>query len=85
VAAYSLDIKKSAAKELDELPAKDCARVVARIRGLATDPRPHGAEKLTADDKYRLRQGNYRILYQIDDRNHRVTIVKIADRKEAYR
>ena len=85
MAAYSLDIKKSAAKELDELPTKDCARVVARIRGLATDPRPHAAEKLTADDKYRLRQGNYRILYQIDDGNHRVTIVKIADRKEAYR
>jgi mRNA interferase RelE/StbE len=85
VAAYSVDIKKSAAKELDAVAAKDCARLVARIEGLASDPRPHGAEKLTADDKYRLRQGNYRILYQIDDRARRVTIVKIADRKEAYR
>jgi mRNA interferase RelE/StbE len=85
VAAYSLDIKKSAAKELGALPPKDCARIVARIQGLASEPRPHGAEKLTADDKYRLRQGRYRILYQIDDRTRRVTIVKIADRKEAYR
>ena len=85
MAGYSLDIKKSAAKELAALPTKDCARVVARIQSLASEPRPHGAEKLTADDKYRLRQGNYRILYQIDDEAHRVTIVKIADRKEAYR
>lgn len=85
MAAYSLDIKKSAAKELETLSAKDCARVVAKIQALSTEPRPHGAEKLTADDKYRLRQGNYRILYQIDDSERRVTIVKIADRKEAYR
>jgi mRNA interferase RelE/StbE len=85
VAACSLDIKKSAAKELAALPGKDCARVVARIEDLAADPRPHGAEKLTADEKYRVRQGNYRILYQIDDRAKRVTVVKIGDRKEAYR
>jgi mRNA interferase RelE/StbE len=85
VAVYNIEVKKSAAKELDGLPARDCARVVAKIRGLASDPRPHGAEKLTADEKYRLRQGNYRILYEIDDRARRVTIVKIADRKEAYR
>lgn len=85
MAVYSLGIKKSAAKELNALPAKDCARVVAKIQALASEPRPMGAEKLTADDKYRVRQGNYRILYEIDDRGHRVTIVEIADRKEAYR
>jgi mRNA interferase RelE/StbE len=85
VAGYNLDIKKSAAKELGALPPKDCQRVVAKIQNLAIEPRPHGAEKLAADDKYRLRQGNYRILYQIDDEARRVTIVKIADRKEAYR
>lgn len=85
MAVYKIEIKKSAAKELDTLPAKDCARVVARIQGLASEPRPHGAEKLTADDKYRFRQGNYRILYQIDDRSLLVTIVKIADRKQVYR
>lgn len=85
MAGYSLDIKKSAAKELDRLPPADCARVVDRIRALASDPRPHGSEKLTADDKYRLRQGNYRILYEIDDQARRVTIVRIADRKQAYR
>ena len=85
MASYSLEIKKSAAKELGELPSKDCARVVAKIQALATDPRPPGAEKLTADDKYRLRQGVYRILYEIDDQARRITIVKIAHRREAYR
>jgi mRNA interferase RelE/StbE len=81
----SIEIKKSAARELGELPPKDCARVVARIQALAKAPRSHGCEKLTADDRCRLRQGNYRILYQIDDQARLVTVVRIADRKRAYR
>ena len=85
MASYSLEIKKSAAREVGELPSKDCARVVAKIQALATDPRPPGAEKLTADDKYRLRQGVYRILYEIDDQARRITIVNIAHRQEVYR
>ena len=68
MASYSVRIKKSAARELADLPRKDQERVIERIRGLANNPRPPGAEKLAgSDDKFRLRQGDYRILYAIED------------------
>jgi mRNA interferase RelE/StbE len=85
VVSYSLEIEKSAAKELGNLPGKECTRVVARIQVLGIEPRPHGSEKLSADDKHRMRQGVDRILYEIDDEARKVTIVKIAHRKEVYR
>jgi mRNA interferase RelE/StbE len=58
---------------------------VARIQALAMTPRPPGCEKLTADERYRLRQGRFRILYLVDDTDASVTVVKVADRKDAYR
>lgn len=85
MASYSLDVRKSAAKEIAALPRRDRQRLVEKMRGLATDPRPHGAEKLTDDLKYRLRQGDYRVLYEIDEDAKRVTIVSVAHRREAYR
>ena len=85
--SYKLQIKESAAKELDSLGAKkDRERIVTRINALATDPRPSGSEKLEGEEnKYRVRQGNYRIVYSIDDRNRVVVITKIGDRKDVYR
>jgi len=85
VASYSLDVRKSAAKEIAALPKRDCRPVVEKIRALATDPRPHGAEKLTGDEKYRIRHGDYRVLYEIDERAKRITIVRVAHRREVYR
>lgn len=87
MASYRLLIKKSAAKELEEVSGKtDRRRLVERIQGLAADPRPEGCEKLAGtEDKYRIRQGRYRILYLIDDGTHTVTVVKVAHRREAYR
>lgn len=85
MASYSIVINKSAAKEIAALPLKDRRRVVERIARLAEDPRPLGCEKLSNDDKYRIRQGNYRILYQITDRESIVFIVKVGDRKNVYR
>ena len=85
MASCKVAIKASAVKELEVLPKKDCARVAARIRGLANEPRPPGAEKLSGDDKYRTRQGDYRIIYAVDDGEHTVTIVKIGHRREVYR
>ena len=65
---------------------KDRERIVTRINALATDPRPIGSEKLEGEEnKYRARQGNYRIVYSIDDRNRVVVITKIGDRKDVYR
>lgn len=85
MANYSVDIKKSAAKELEGVPIDDRRRIVDRIARLAVDPRPSGCEKLSGAEKYRGRQGNYRILYEVDDRNARVMVVRVADRKDEYR
>lgn len=85
MASYSVRIKRSAAKELEAVPPKDRKRIVRRIEGLATDPCPPGCEKLSGEEKYRLRQGNYRILYEIIDQELIVTVVKIGNRRDVYR
>jgi len=85
VASYSLLIKPSAAKELEGLPWPDRRRAVSRIRALGVDPRPVGVEKLSGQEKYRVRQGDYRILSLIDDAEVSVTVVRIAHRSQAYR
>jgi mRNA interferase RelE/StbE len=85
VASYSIDVRKSAAKELAALPKRDCQSVVEKIRVLGSNPRPNGSEKLSGDSKYRIRHGDYRVLYEIDDADQRVTIVKVAHRREVYR
>ncbi len=85
MASYSLRIKRSAAKENEALPPKDRRRVVARIEALASNPRPPGCEKLSGEEKYRLRQGDYRILYEIIDTELVVTVVKVGNRRDVYR
>lgn len=85
MAGYSLLIKPSAAKELEALSQKDRTRVVGRIRALATEPRPPGCEKLSGEEKYRVRQGEYRVLYTIDDQAREVVVVKIGHRRDVYR
>jgi mRNA interferase RelE/StbE len=85
VASYRLLIKPSAARELEGLPLKDRRRVATRLQRLASDPRPTGAEKLSGQDKCRLRQGDYRVLYSVDDAALTVVIVKIGHRREVYR
>ncbi len=85
MASYRIEVKRSAAKEIAALQKADCQRVVARLQALADEPRPPGCEKLTGDDKYRVRQGDYRILYEIDDESRTVTIVKEGNRREVCR
>ena len=85
MANYRLEIKRSAAKELEALPAKDRGRVAARIQALAEDPRPAGAEKLSGQERYRVRQGDYRILYEIHDEVLVIIVVKIGNRRDVYR
>ena len=87
MASYSLAIKKSAARELETVPGKkDRQRIVARIGRLAENPRPPGVEKLSGTaDKYRVRQGDYRIVYELDEKAESVLIVKIGHRKDVYR
>lgn len=85
MASYKLLIKPSAAKELEALPRKDRGRIVAKIEALSGDPRPPGSEELSGEEKYRLRQGDYRVLYSIQDASTTVTIVKVGHRREVYR
>jgi len=83
--AYNLYFYRDAEKDLSGIPAKDTRRIMDRIKNLRNDPRPRGCEKLSALERYRLRQGVWRILYEIDDDERELNIVKIAHRKEAYR
>ena len=87
MAAYRLLIKASAAKELQAAGTKaDRQRVVERIQVLAANPRSPDCEKLAGyTNRYRIRQGNYRIIYLIDDGRHEVTLFKIGHRKDVYR
>ena len=86
MASYKLRIKKSAAKELEAIPRKaDRRRIIARIESLADDPRPDGCRKLSGSERYRIRQGRYRIVYSIEDDVLTVYVVKIGDRKNVYR
>jgi mRNA interferase RelE/StbE len=86
VAKYKLRIKKSAAKELEAISRKaDRRRIVSRIEALAENPRPDGCRKLSGSERYRIRQGSYRIVYAIEDKQLVVYVVKIADRKSVYR
>ena len=85
MASYRLLITSSAARELEAAPRKDRTRIVARIERLDTNPRPPGSAKLSGEEKYRLGQGDYRVLYAIPDDGMTVTIVKIGHRREVYR
>jgi len=86
VESYELLIKASAAKELEAVGRKsDRTRIVDKIYTLKDDPRPQGSEKLTGQDRYRLRQCQFRILYVVDDGERVVTVVKIGHRRDVYR
>ena len=85
MARYSVLIKRSAEKEIAALPADVRWLVVLRIQGLATDPRPAGSQKLSGEDKYRIRQGSYRVAYTIEDAIVTVTVVRVAHRSDVYR
>ncbi|NJD24467.1 MAG: type II toxin-antitoxin system RelE/ParE family toxin [Betaproteobacteria bacterium] len=85
MARYELRIKASVAKDLRELPKADVRRIVERIECLRDEPRPFGCEKLSALERYRIRQGNYRIIYEIFDAEIVVEVVKVGHRKDVYR
>ncbi len=86
MAKYKLYIKPSAVKEIEAVPhKKDRQKIIARIQTLADDPRPPACKKLTGREQYRIRQGRYRIIYQINDSEITVYVVKVGHRKDIYR
>ena len=87
MARYRIVIKPSATKEIAAVgQKKDRQRIVLRIQSLGENPRPFGCEKLSGSlDRYRVREGNYRILYSVDDEKLVVDVVKVGHRKDVYR
>ena len=83
--SYKIVIKRSAAKELQKITPKDRDRLIECIRDLATDPRPTNFKGLSGKGKYRIRQGNYRILYRVEDDVLIITVVKIGHRRDVYK
>lgn len=85
MASYSVQIKPSAVKELERLPDKVRRQIVKKILALADQPRPQGSEKLTGEELYRIRQGDYRVLYEIHDAVLTVLVVRVGNRRDVYR
>ncbi len=85
MAEYKVYFKESVEKDFRVIPKKDIKRILRRIETLSVEPRPPGCEKLTGQERYRLRQGRYCIVYSIQDEELSVWIVKIGHRKDIYR
>ncbi len=85
MARYKIFFRESVRKDLGILPKKEIQKILHRIEALSEDPRPSGCEKLTGEEKYRIRQGRYRIVYSIRDQELTVWVVKIGHRKDVYR
>ena len=85
MAKYSLSFKKSVAKDLRSLPKKDIKRILKCIEQLSLDPRAEGCIKLSGQERYRVRQGVYRIIYEIQETELIIIVVKVAHRSTAYK
>jgi len=85
MASYKLVFKRSVAKDLRRIPNDEVARILDRVNALQHVPRPPASEKLSGQERYRIRQGVYRILYEIADDVLIVTIVKVGHRRHIYR
>jgi len=83
--AYRVFFRRSVEKDLSGIPKKDVKKILHRIQNLERNPRPSGCEKLTGQERYRLRQGRYRIVYSIQDDELTIWVVTIGHRKDIYR
>ena len=82
---YRIDVRRRAQRALDKLPKSDFQAVIEAISGLAQTPRPRGIEKVKSTGLWRIRQGDYRIIYAIDDNERLITVVRVGHRREIYR
>ena len=85
MAKFEVIFKRSVAKDLRSIPKKEVARILKRIEALKIAPRPPGVEKLSGQELYRIRQGVYRILYEIENDELIIIVVKIGHRRDVYR
>ena len=82
---YRVVFRKSVARDLRRIPNRDLRRILATIGSLSKEPRPSGVDKLSGQERYRVRQGIYRIIYEINDDEVVVVVVKVGHRKDVYR
>ena len=82
---HTVVFTSSAARDLRRLPEGIRQRIVAALQGLANDPRPPGCVKLSGSDEWRIRVGDYRAIYHIDDTDRQVTVTRIGHRRDVYR
>ena len=82
---YSIFFRKSVKSDFKKIPKRDLQRIMQRIFALAQDPRPHGSDKLSGLERYRVRQGKFRIIYSIQDEELTVWVVKVGHRKDVYK
>lgn len=82
---YKIELRRHAQRSLDKLPRKDFDKIIEDIKQLAETPRPKGIEKIKNTGLWRIRRGDYRIVYSIDDSDRLVTILRIGHRREIYR
>ena len=82
---YRVDLRRQPQRALDKLPKSDFQAVIEAIKNLAQMPRPRGIEKVKSTGLWRIRQGDYRVIYAIDDNEHIVTVVRVGHRREIYR
>jgi len=85
MAEYRIYFKESVEKDFRTIPKKDLRKIIRRIEALSKDPRPPDHEKLTGQERYRVRQGLYRIIYSVQDKELTIWIVKVGHRKDVYR
>ena len=85
MAEYEILFKESVWKDLRKIPKSDLKKILSRIETLGDDPRPVGSEKITGEELYRVRQGNYRIIYSIQDNEPTVCVIRVGHRKDIYR
>jgi mRNA interferase RelE/StbE len=83
--SYHINILRRAQKSLSKLPQDEYERIKETIQSLATTPRPNGSRKLTGREGWRLRVGDYRVIYEIDDPQKTITVLSIGHRREIYR
>ncbi len=85
MARYRVIVRKSVSKDMRGIPGNDVRRILACMDSLADEPRPPGSKKLSGQERYRIRQGDYRILYEIKDDKLVICVVKVRHRRDVYR
>ena len=83
--AFQISIERSAQKSLTKISKADQDKIIRSIQSLSDNPRPHGCKKLSSREAWRIRIGNYRVIYEIDDRHSKILIVVIRHRRDVYR